>query len=90
MDVPVMWFADQPELVDIGDSLVEEHLIHVMDLTMLRRRVTARIDAVAIAGDYSETLRGSGIAARVPELEYLTGHRGERVVQIGFYEIEQR
>ena len=87
--VSMVRVAEKTEHFDVGETLIDEPFVEMMDLASRGRCPAVGIDAVPVPNLDRQPLRSSRVAFRSSELQDLATSVLEEVVQIGPSGIEQ-
>ena len=82
MEVAMVRVAEEPEDFDVGESLVDEPFVEVVDGASVGWGIAAGVDAVAVVGDDGEPLDRRGVASGPSEFEDFAVHVLEAVVEV--------
>ena len=82
VEVLVVGVAEEDEDFDVGEALVDEPFVEVVDGASVGWGVAAGVDAVAVVGDDGEPLDRRGVASGPPEFEDFAVHVLEAVVEV--------
>ena len=89
LEVLVVGEAEQSEDFDIGEALIDEPFVDVVDLAEPGGDGAVGVDAVSVAGHDRKLLNRGGFVVGAAEFEDFALHVLERVVQVVARQVEQ-